>query len=621
MKKQFLLFYIILSFYLNLKASENQYDFLLTNANKLSIISKSEGSLKVLWQGLKLAKTNKNEKYVGEFSLAIANEYLYINQIDSIDYYYNQAKTIFEKLKLPNELIRANLGLLELPRRTNPSSTLEQYLELLNNARELNDFAAYYLVLEKIVMVNNGMENYNEAFSQTHECINYYQSIKDTFNLAIKYREIGSLYFTHFTARNGPNYERDSCIYYLLKGIELSSIINSPRNIVFAYQRLSWLMSYADLNAALKYGLIADSIDRLHNIQSPQLPNILSITLFKMGKTKEAIVKSRKALELGLKAKQLFIGIQASDQLCIYYKAEKKYDSALYFKEMSQMINDSIRSQKHYKDAVKMQAKLESDKESYEKELIQKEEIKRQNLINRFTLGVIILLLIIIIIFYISFNNNKKKTAIIKAQNDEKTILIKEIHHRVKNNLSVISGILDLQKRNVNDELMLSIFKDAKARINSMALVHKSLYEQDDFAVINSQSYFVNLYKTVSSAYKLHNKNIESEIICENVNINIDTLIPLALITNELLTNSFKYAFEGKENGKILINLKNTHNGFEMIYSDNGIGLEKQPLTKEKEGLGTLLINGLIKQLEGTVKINHLTQGLEYVFLFNGIHT
>ncbi len=621
MKNKFLLFPIILIFSLNLKASENQYNLLLNNANKLSIVSKSNGSLKILWQGLILAKSNKNEKYIGEFSLAIANEYLYVNQIDSIDYYYNQAKIIFEKLKLKNQLLRANLGLLELPRRTNPSSTMDQYIKLLKECRELGDLGAYYLVLEKIVMVNNGMENYKEAFSQSHECINYYKSIKDTFNLAIKYREIGSLYFTHFTGRSGPAFERDSCIYYLLKAIELSSKINAVRNTVFAYQRLSWLMSYSDLNAALKYGLVADSLDKLNNIQSPQLPNILSITLFKLGKTKEAIAKSRKALELGLKAKQLFIGIQASDQLCIYYKAEKKYDSALYFIEMSQMFNDSIRSQKQYKDAVKMQAKLESDKESYEKELIQKEEIKRQNLINRFTLGVIILLLIIIIIFYISIKNNKKKTAIIKAQNDEKTILIKEIHHRVKNNLSVISGILDLQKRNISDEQMLSIFKDAKARINSMALVHKSLYEQDDFAVINLQSYFVNLYNTVSSAYKLHNKNIESEITCENVNINIDTLIPLALITNELLTNSFKYAFEFKDSGKILIQLKNSKNGFEMIYNDNGVGLNKQQLTKEKEGLGTLLINGLIKQLDGTVKINHLTQGLEYVFLFNGIHT
>jgi two-component sensor histidine kinase len=134
-----------------------------------------------------------------------------------------------------------------------------------------------------------------------------------------------------------------------------------------------------------------------------------------------------------------------------------------------------------------MQARLEFDKETYEKELLQIEELKRQNLIIIFTISGILVLLITTFILYRAYATNKKSTAIIKAQNDEKTILIKEIHHRVKNNLSVISGILDLQKRNIKDEKMLDIFKDAKNRINSMALVHISLYEQEDLTTINSQ--------------------------------------------------------------------------------------------------------------------------------------
>jgi len=603
------------------KANELTLANELKKANQYTIQSNSDAVFKTLRAGLKTAINEKNTKYEGLFYTAIADEYLFINQIDSIDYYYEKAAKIFEKLKIESELIKAELGLLELARRTNPSSTMDKYLDLLNRARAINDVGTYYLILEKIILVNNGMENYKEAFAQTHECINYYKSIKDEFHLAIKYRELGGLYFTHFTGREGPLYEKDSCIYYNLKAIELSTKIGSIRNIVFAYQRLSWLMSYSDLKLALKYALIADSLDQLYNIQSPQLPNIMSITLFKMGKVKEAIIKSRKALDLGLKAKQLFIGIQASDQLCIYYKAEKKYDSALYYKEISQMINDSIRSQKHYKDAVKMQAKLEFDKENYQKEIIQQENDKRQKLILYFTFSSLIFLLIILFLIYRAYLINKKSVAIISIQNQEKTMLIKEIHHRVKNNLTVISSILDLQKRNIKDEQMLDIFKDAKSRINSMALVHKNLYEQDNFTTINTQIYFKNLYNTVSSAYKLKETQIDTTIACEDVNINIDTLIPLALITNELLTNSFKYAFEGRNNGTIILELKNNKNGFEMNYRDNGIGLTKNTETNTiKEGLGTLLITGLTKQLDGTLVKNTSQNGLHYTINFKGIN-
>jgi two-component sensor histidine kinase len=200
-------------------------------------------------------------------------------------------------------------------------------------------------------------------------------------------------------------------------------------------------------------------------------------------------------------------------------------------------------------------------------------------------------------------------------------MLIKEIHHRVKNNLTVISSILDLQKRNIKDEQMLEVFKDAKSRINSMALVHKNLYEQDNFATIDTQKYFENLYKTISSAYKLKDVKIETIIDCKNVNINIDTLIPLALITNELLTNSFKYAFEDKENGVIKLQLSNNKNDFEMNYQDNGVGLiQTTKSEKEKEGLGTLLINGLTKQLDGSLVKNSSSSGLHYCINFKGIN-
>lgn len=618
MKKVFLILCIII-FSAKVWANDSYFKELLKKSSNASSISDSKTCFNLLREGLFSSTAQNNRYYIGKFNLAIADEYLFVNDIDSIDYYYLKAKEIFENLDSESELIRAETGLLELSRRTNPSSTMDKYLDLLSRARAIKDNDVYYLVLEKIIMVNNGMENYKEAFSQTHECINFYKASGKTYNLAIKYREIAALYFTRSASRQSEPSDFDSSVFYHKKAIDISKQINAFRNLVFAYQRLSWLLYKTDIESAWKYIQIADSLDDKYEIHSPQLPNIMSFSLFKMGKVKEAIQKSSEALTLGLKAKQLFIGIQAADQLCIYYKADKRYDSALYYKELSELFNDSIRSQKHYKDAARMQAKLEFDKETYEKEVIQIESMKRQNLIIIFTISGIIVLLIITFVLYRAYSTNKKSTAIIKAQNDEKTILIKEIHHRVKNNLSVISGILDLQKRSIKDEKMLEIFKDAKSRINSMALVHINLYEQEDLTTINCQSYFENLYRTVNSAYKMSDKEISSTINCESVKINIDTLIPLALITNELLTNSFKYAFNNRSTGNIILKLVNTNSGFEMMYSDNGIGIQETNGIKH-EGLGTMLISGLIKQLDGSFSKTSSNAGVAYIFTFKGIH-
>jgi two-component sensor histidine kinase len=582
-------------------------------AKRLIKKSQFEPALDLYEKSIIQAKAEGNIIYTAKFYLETADLLLLLNRVDSLDSYYGKASHIFEKLGMKAEIIRSQTGMLEVSRRINPSSTMDKYIELLKEAREINNKDVYYNVLEKIILVNNGMENYTEAFAQTHECINYYKSIKDTLRLATKYRELGALFFTHLLSRTGEPNEKDSCIYYNQLAINLSYKINSYRNLVFAYQRLSWLLYKSDLKSAWRYIQIADSIDKKYNIQSPQLPNIMSFSLFQMGRTKEAIEKSKESLRLGLKAKQLFIGIQAADQLCIYYKAIKEIDSALHYMEYSVIINDSIRSQRHYKDAAKMQAKLEFERTLFEKEIIQQEQLKRQRVINSSILIAMVLLLIIVVLVYRAYINNKKANAFISQQNDEKALLLKEIHHRVKNNLSIISSILELQQREIKDENLKSVFKDAQLRVNSMALVHRSLYEEDFTGSIQVSNYLKNLYTTIYNTYKNTSRQITHEISTQNIELNLDTLVPLALIVNELLTNSFKYAFEGRSVGHIYLGLGMDHADYIFTYSDDGIGISKDI---SKKGLGSILINGLAKQLKGNIEIENGGLGLKYKVRF-----
>ncbi|MCX6186026.1 MAG: sensor histidine kinase [Bacteroidetes bacterium] len=611
--KNFIFIFIFLYSICLSKASNNSLEGQLYIGKYLIKNSRLDDALSIYQNGLEQAKIEKNILYLGKYYLETADLLLLLNRVDSLDSYYSKANNIFEKLGMKPEIIRSQTGMLEVSRRINPSSTMDKYINLLKQARAIKNNDVYYNVLEKIILVNNGMENYTEAFAQTHECINYYKSIKDTLRLATKYRELGALFFTHLLSRTGEPYEKDSCIFYNQLAIQLSYKIKSFRNLVFAFQRLSWLLYKSDLKTAWKYIQIADSIDKLYNIQSPQLPNIMSFSLFQMGKVKEAIDKSKESLRMGLKAKQLFIGIQAADQLCIYYKAINETDSALHYKEYSVIINDSIRSQRQYKDAVKMQAKLEFDRTLFEKEIIQQEEMKRQKLINYSALLGVILLIIIVVLVYKAYIDNKKTTAIISQQNDEKDILLKEIHHRVKNNLSVISSILELQQREIKDDNLKSVFKDAQLRVNSMALVHRSLYEQDFLGTLNASVYFNNLYSTIYDTYKNTECRVSHEIVTNNIELNLDTIVPLALIVNELLTNSFKYAFAGRSNGRIYLGLQRDIEYYVLIYKDNGIGIEKN---NTKRGLGSVLINGLTKQLKGNIKLKENAVGVEYTIHF-----
>lgn len=151
-----------------------------------------------------------------------------------------------------------------------------------------------------------------------------------------------------------------------------------------------------------------------------------------------------------------------------------------------------------------------------------------------------------------------------------------------------------------------------------MALVHKNLYEQDQFSQINTQVYFENLIKTIETGYSLKGKNIKTAVHTNQIHLNADTLVPLALITNELLTNTYKYAFNEKSHGNIIITLNRTAIGYEFNYSDDGVGFKEEGISKP--GLGSQLIKGLAKQLEGKIEKIGGEDGTKYLLSFKGIN-
>ncbi len=199
----------------------------------------------------------------------------------------------------------------------------------------------------------------------------------------------------------------------------------------------------------------------------------------------------------------------------------------------------------------------------------------------------------------------------------EKDSLLKEIHHRVKNNLQMVSSLLSLQTKNTRSKAAIEALEEGKSRVKAMALIHQKIYQTDDLSVIEMQGYIESLVNSVQSVFKKGGHNINITIDAEGVELDIDRAIPFGLILNELVSNSFKYAFpEDKENGKIYIHLrKNGDQGF-FEYTDNGIGLPEDSEERANSSMGIRLMNRLVNQLQSTLNIDKSAEGVRFWFNF-----
>jgi len=204
----------------------------------------------------------------------------------------------------------------------------------------------------------------------------------------------------------------------------------------------------------------------------------------------------------------------------------------------------------------------------------------------------------------------------IKASLREKEVLLKEIHHRVKNNLQVISSLLNLQSRYIEDQSVLELFQESQNRVRSMALIHEKLYRSQDLARINFAEYIRNLATHLVRSYRASSGPVSLKVDANDVSLSIDAAVPCGLIINELVSNSLKYAFKDGREGEIRIELRSDRDRqVTLIVADNGVGFPKDLDFRYTESLGMQLVNTLTNQLDGTVEL-HSNGGTEFKITF-----
>lgn len=285
------------------------------------------------------------------------------------------------------------------------------------------------------------------------------------------------------------------------------------------------------------------------------------------------------------------------------YEAMGNYTKAYEYKQKELDAYTDFKNEELSAITAKKEIQFETAKK--EEKIIELNELAAQQRKINWLIGTaLVLALAGIVLAYRSYQNKKKAAMVLEQSNKEKEIFLKEIHHRVKNNLQIISSLLYMQFKDAKDDKMLAQLKQAQDRIKSMALVHNKLYETNDVVHVYLQEYIKDLAQGILSSNTPAGKEINLQINGDDkINLSLDTSISLGLILNELITNSCKYAFTNKDKGNIWVSIQQKENNYVLEVKDDGSGLPAE--FERKNSLGVRLVKNLTRQLGGTVNFSN----------------
>lgn len=315
--------------------------------------------------------------------------------------------------------------------------------------------------------------------------------------------------------------------------------------------------------------------------------------------------------EAGLKEKEI-------EYLNLVNKLKEEQLSKEEFKRMAllreNILKDSsLANQELLMEALKSESRLRSSQLEKEKEL--RRSFSRENKLKQQMLeeekrnkrilwmGLVAMTILGGIIFG-QFKRQQKKNHIIKNQSAELEVLNKEIHHRVKNNLQVISSMLDLQSQSLKDEKATEIIKEGIQRVQSMAFIHQNLYQGNTVNSVNMNEYIRTLSNHLFQTYNIRTDKISLHTQIEELNLHTDTAIPLGMILNELISNSLKYAFRGRDNGEIWVTVKKANNELLLRVKDNGVGLPADFAPGNSSSFGYEIIQAFVQKLKARIHID-----------------
>ncbi len=454
---------------------------------------------------------------------------------------------------------------------------------------------------------SNGQED--KAIERYLESLKLYQKINDTLGQANVHANLGLTYI--------EQQKFDKAEYHLRQQGHLDSLLNTQWGLGFHFDFMGYLKSHQGLlSEALTFNKkaleIRKKLPSQYNIAESRVS--LAEVYYELKQYDNAIEQAKEILKGSEQRQSLHQQQAAYDILAKGYEAKNDFKESLLFLKKYSTIKDSIYNQNQQEQIEENNAKFQFQQQQNKiavLDLENKANEARLQQKNRAILITSIALVLITILCGLLFKTIKKyldqKKNLSKALK-EKEILLKEIHHRVKNNLQLISGLLTLQGASIDNEQVQHALKEGKTRVRSMALIHQDLYQNKNLREVNAKTYLKRLTTELFDTYNVTPNKVGLTLDLDDLDVDIDTLVPLGLIINELISNSLKYAFPNETEGNILVSLKEKNECLNLIVKDDGIGFNLEDIAPNS--FGKKLVSSLVEQLEGKSTIT-ITSGTE----------
>lgn len=490
---------------------------------------------------------------------------------------------------------------------------IENYLKALPIFEKENIITQIPYLLVSLGTALKNTKNYEEALRYYNDALKYYQNSKDRWGLNELYNYIGSAYLEMKNL--------DSAGIYFNKSLYLSKEIEEKSAECRALYKIGEILTTQhNYNKALEYlnNALELNVDIENDYYQVNILYNLGTCYSQKGNINKGLDLLQEGLSLADSLNFKYERMILNKEISNVYTELGNYKKALQYFTLYSDLNDSIYQEKVNKNMVEMEQKYQSQKQKTELSQLKLNSIeqeiairKQKSVRNIFIFG-FLLAVLLGILFFRSYRLKKKA-------NSEKEVLLKEIHHRVKNNLQVISSLLNIQSEYITDNKVIGAVNESQSRVKAMALIHQLLYQEKNLTKIDFTEYLKELSSTLASIFQKPDTRVNVEIEASHANFDIEISIPLGLIVTELVSNAYKYAFEGISEGKINIKLQTaTKNKYVLVISDNGRGLPPNTDIYNMSSLGLKLVNILTSQLDGQFSYQY-NKGARFMVEFSDI--
>lgn len=550
--------------------------------------------------------SQKNEVYKQLF------DYYYNTENDSAGIIANLQHAFAKEHGSPTYTIESliNLGLYQDVLVGNMDQSLKYYREAYDIAEShrlpiLKDIAFYIGVTFHVIDdYKKAKQYYSDAYHLSEKFKDEYRFLASGINLASVHSSMQSydtaeLLFKEILLKSRNNLEYGSL--HDKARMNLANLYVRKQQFSEAYSLIESSFHYQIQNS-----LFRDALQSLNYLVEAKIGNnhLTGMdSLIWLNKTLINSTKNARILSLGYR------------NLAEAYAAVGNYEQAFLTKKLHMDTYEKYKASQREDLIYEMESKYLNEKQQNEintlKVASQQATIASQRRVNQRNLFIFLssIFLLLIVFFVIRNVQKNKSNALLAEKNkviasalEEKEILLKEVHHRVKNNLQVISSLLNLQADSLSDESALQAIMDGQNRVKSMSLIHQRLYQENDLRGVDVYDYLKNLIPQLINSFTLEDKEIDYRIDVGNMKLDVDTLVPLGLIINELVTNSMKHAFAEVETGVIELKMTEENGQLHVRIKDNGKGLDESRLEKTNS-FGWKMIGSLCRKLKAELSI------------------